>query len=130
MDPDRDDRVLAGAHARATGRAALVPPAAARFGCEAFGRGSEISTGYAREDGARVPLGYARFTAAGVDPDDYEYFRYHTLLVAAPRGRGGEVAAAFAVAGPAAAGYVRVADALVPAFLGPGDRAALAGHAP
>lgn len=129
MATDRDDRVLAGAHARAAGRAALVPPAAARFGCESFGSGTEISIGYAREDGARVPLGYARYVAAGVDPGDYDYFRFHGLLVAAPRNRSGEVAAALAAAGPAGAGYVRVGDALVPAFLGPGDRATLASHA-
>ena len=81
--------------------------------------------------GDYMRLGYARYNSAAINLHDYTYYRTAGWRVAIPR-----AAPSFQVRGllarifehgPQAAGYVRLGDTLVPAELGPGDRAALAG---
>lgn len=85
----------------------------------------------ARADAGYLPAGYARFSAAGINPLDWAFWPAPggwrlAAPARAPAAAVRAVLAQVAEAGPAAAGYVRIADVLVPAALGPGDRAALA----
>ena len=84
--------------------------------------------------GRNIPIGYARYTLPEVDPNTYRFVRGDgNWRVAIPRSASSGVVAttlrAIRAGGPAAAGYARSGDTLVPAVLGPGDRAALAGFA-
>ena len=92
------------------------------FGSRDYAHGSHHD--YAR-------LGYARYNSASVNPHDYSFYRIAGWRVAIPRSAPGPqvraVVSRIFEHGPQAAGYVRLGDTLVPARLGPGDRATLAG---
>jgi hypothetical protein len=77
-----------------------------------------------------VPMGYARYTLPYLDQRDWGYVVLAGYRVAVPRALRADAARALlrriAQYGPAAAGYVRLGDTLVPAILTPGDRMSLA----
>lgn len=81
--------------------------------------------------GDYMRLGYARYNSATVNVHDYRFYRIAGWRVAIPRAAPGfhvrGVLSRIFEYGPQAAGYVRLGDTLVPAELGPGDRAVLAG---
>jgi hypothetical protein len=78
-------------------------------------------------------VGFGRYLSPVVDANDYEYFRVAGWRVAVPRSTPGirtkDLLSRIYNYGPQSAGYVRLGDTLVPAILGPGDRATLAGTA-
>ena len=142
---DRDTRTMRYAAAKgavrdAQGREAMRGGGGTRGGGtrgDAWGgslrRVSDASPAGGREDdvyGRHVPLGYARYVMPGVDPRRYMFVPLAGWRVAVPRAAGLEYAKRLVSVifryGPARAGYVRVGDTLVPAALGPGDRATLA----
>lgn len=120
------------------GRARQAPTRPAGGWGGAIRRMTVGGVGPSREDEARavavpgryVPVRFARFVAPVVDPADYDYYTVAGWRVAVPRttpgGRTKLLLDRIYNHGPAAAGYVRLGDTLVPALLEPGDRAALA----
>lgn len=137
-DEERDERdaaVVAAALSAARAATAAAHPAARASRGRRHGV-AEVRAG--REDGREVPIGFARWESPAIDPAGFAWGSLGGWRVAVPRPPGpdpGDVAtrarfaavfARLAAGGPAAAGYVRVGDALVPAALTPGERATLA----
>ena len=145
-DLDRDSRVMRYASSKGVGRARL---AAASGNNHALGgalqRLTIMSLGPAREDevasasipGRSIAADYARYYAPGVNPGrDYLFYSgQDRTRVAVPRSSAlsepyvRQLLTSIAADGPGPVGYVRIGDTVVPASLGPGDRAALAGYA-
>lgn len=144
--PDRDSAAMRNASARGAGRERMLPGLP--------GGGLGVAWGGAlrrmadsgplapsREDEMRLtdipgrycPVGFARYTSPVVNPWDYTYYRVAGWRVAVPRATPGlrvrDLLYRIEYFGPQAAGYARVGDTLVPAILGPGDRATLANSA-
>ena len=147
-DSAREAMILAAAKSRAQGREKLAPapgpPGQKAARSCAWGGGlrrvADVKLAPMREDqqeappGRYVPIGYARYDAETVRPTAYKLVHgVGGWRIAVPRGMGPVAEAVLlnqiASAGPQAAGYARQGDTLVPAALGPGDRAALAGSA-
>ncbi len=145
-EPDRDSVAMRNASARGAGRERLVPNLPGGGRSVAWGgslrRMSESGPlAPSREDemrltevpGRYVPVAYARYTSPVVNPWDYTYYRVAGWRVAVPRATPGirvrDLLYRIFYFGPQSAGYARVGDTLVPAILGPGDRATLANSA-
>lgn len=154
---DRDERVVGYASAKGLGRARLEPVtpgghrdtawggAMARHATDhsgmilgreyvahtAPGRYEKFSGRDHASHDDYVHLGYARYNSTTVNVHDYRFYRIAGWRVAIPRAAPSfhvrEVLSRIFEYGPQAAGYVRLGDTLVPAELGPGDRAVLAG---
>ena len=81
--------------------------------------------------GRAVPVGFARYVSPVINLGDYQFRRVAAWRVAIPRAlpelRVQYVLQKIWTYGPAAAGYVRIGDTMVPAYLDPGSRAALSG---
>lgn len=137
----RDDAVVRGALRRGAGRASAGMSTlrlGADGGVAGWGGARRLATpadlGPSRDDevlatsvpGRYVPLGYARYAAPLVDPTHYSFYRAAGWRVAVPRSVTGagliDLLERIYFLGPAAAGYVRRGDTLVPAILGSGDR--------
>jgi hypothetical protein len=137
---DRDDRVMRYASVKGSGRARMAPQTPGGHRNAAWGGGLRRVTAAniapARQDenlGRGVPIGYARYASPVVDPHDYKFYRIAGWRVAvlrtAPEADVHGLLRRIFYYGPQPAGYVRLGDTLVPAALGPGDRAALAQRA-
>jgi hypothetical protein len=132
---DRDDRVLAYAQRKATGRESLTPAPLSGYGCDARGgalrRLTENAPMQAREDYAsiralKMPLGYAAYVDPTANPYDYVYYNVAGWRVAVPRETHPSDLQAMLLSistlGPSGAGFIRLGDTLVPSYLGTGDR--------
>lgn len=144
--PDRDSAAMRNASARGAGRESMLPGLPGGGNGVAWGGSLRRMTDSgplapSREDemrltdipGRYVPTGYARYTSPVVNPWDYTYYRVAGWRVAVPRATPGmrvrDLLYRIEYFGPQSAGYARVGDTLVPAILGPGDRATLANSA-
>jgi len=144
--PDRDAMAVKGASARGAGLSRMLPGlpgggAGAAWGGSLRRMADSGPLAPSREDemrltdvpGRYVPVGYSRYTSPVVNPWDYTYYRVAGWRVAVPRATPGlrvrDLLYRIEYFGPQAAGYARVGDTLVPAILGPGDRATLANSA-
>jgi hypothetical protein len=80
-----------------------------------------------------VPIGFAPYVSPVINPAAYDFYRQAGWRVAIPHETPSHLVKGILSRifshGPQSAGYVRLGDTLVPAILGPGDRAALAGVA-
>lgn len=143
---DRDERALgmsvrkgAQTQTRApTTASAGAPAARANAWGGALRRIQTGTPGPSREDtneyvsvpGRYVPIGYAKFVAPVVNPNDYQYYRVGGWRTAVPRTLGGpavrDLLYRIFYFGPQSAGYVRLGDTLVPAIMEDGDRMTLA----
>ncbi len=140
---DRDDRSLGYSVAKGQLREKLAPSVAGGGHRDrAWGGAQRLVTvgglGPSRDDeinfvsvpGRYVPIGFARYVAPTIDPSDYEYYRLAGWRVAVPRSIPGfrvqDLLQRIMYFGPQSAGYIRMADVLVPAILEPGDRMTLA----
>lgn len=144
--PDRDSMAMKGASARGAGRERMLSGLpgggmGAAWGGSLRRMADSGPLAPSREDemrltdvpGRYVPVAYARYTSPVVNPWDFTYYRVAGWRVAVPRATPGlrvrDLLYRIEYFGPQAAGYARVGDTLVPAILGPGDRATLANSA-
>lgn len=113
-DPDVKRRYFGGAARRATVEEARV---------------ARNDTAAPRVPGRSVPVGFARFTPTGVNLANYTFYSIGGMRVAVDRSMPApcvqELLKHIGKAGPTPAGYVRIADTLVPADLEYGDRLTL-----
>jgi hypothetical protein len=141
-EEDRDSRLLQFLSSKNLTRQSLEPRTPGGHRDTAWGGSVRRVVSYApapsRDDeallaGRYVPVGFGRYLSPVVDANDYEYFRVAGWRVAVPRSTPGirtkDLLSRIYNYGPQSAGYVRLGDTLVPAILGPGDRATLAGTA-
>ena len=95
-------------------------------------RAAQTETLRGRDDdmhGRAVPVAFARYTTPVIDLNEYQMAQIAAWRVAVPRAlppvRQQQLLWKIWQEGPAAAGYVRIGETLVPAALGPGSRSAL-----
>jgi hypothetical protein len=92
-------------------------------------RKNRIDAAAPRVPGRSVPVGFTRFTPTGVNLANYKFYDCSGMRVAVermmPQPCVQELLQTIREAGPAPAGYVRIADTLVPADLEYGDRLTL-----
>jgi hypothetical protein len=136
----RDDRALYGSCARGANLSRRAPTHSG--GAYAWGGAIARVTDVvltSRDDeqhrvpGAHIPIGFARYKSPTLNISEYTHWRAGEWRVAIRRNMSDAAAnqliARIMAHGPQSAGYMRIGDNLVPEFLSPSDRAALAGAA-
>ena len=132
----RDEDTVSRSVGRGRARAARDPDVkrgvfggAARRASVEEARVSRSDAAAPRVPGRSVPVGFARFTPVGINLANYKFYSVSGMRVAVdgsmPAPCVQELLQHIREAGPAPAGYVRIADTLVPADLEYGDRLTL-----
>ena len=132
----RDEDTVSRSVGRGRARAARDPDVkrpnfggAARRATVEEARVSRSDAAAPRVPGRSVPVGFARFTPVGINLANYKFYSVSGMRVAVDRTMPApcvqELLQHIYEAGPAPAGYVRIADTLVPADLEYGDRLTL-----
>lgn len=130
---DRDRTAVHFAKSRGAGRERLAPSYGYSLSGGALRKATDAHMVSGREDAplrGHMMLGFARYQSPSADTSGYRFRRLGVWRVAIRPGEdAARVLGAIAEAGPQRAGYVRVGDTLVPRWLSPGERMALASRA-
>lgn len=132
--PARDDSAMRRSVGRGTARAARDPDlkrravfgGSARKTVIADTRPSRNDVAAPRVPGSSVPMAFARYTPTGINMANYKFHYSGGMRVAVdrqmPHSCVQDLLKNIHKVGPAAAGYVRIADTIVPSDLDYGDR--------